>query len=68
MSAVRTSLIAELEIAIQTGSKSERIDTLRRITDLFLSTQDRLNADQIDVFDNVIGHLVKHMETLPSSN
>lgn len=63
MSAVRTSLIAELESAIQTGSKSERIDTLRRITDLFLSTQDRLNADQIDVFDNVIGHLVKHMET-----
>jgi uncharacterized protein (DUF2336 family) len=63
MSVARTSLIAELEGAIQTGSKSERIDTLRRITDLFLSTQDRLSAEQVDVFDEVIGHLVKRMET-----
>lgn len=35
MSVSRTSLIAELETAVQTGSKAERIDTLRRITDLF---------------------------------
>ena len=63
MSIARTSLIADLEIAIQSGSKSERIETLRRITDLFLTTQDRLNAEQIDVFDEVIGHLVRRMET-----
>ena len=63
MTIARASLIAELEGAIQSGSKSERIDTLRRITDLFLSTQDRLNAEQVDVFDEVIGHLVKRMET-----
>lgn len=63
MSVSRTSLIAELETAVQTGSKAERIDTLRRITDLFLSTQDRLTDDQVDVFDEVIGHLVKRMET-----
>jgi uncharacterized protein (DUF2336 family) len=62
MSQGRASLIADLETAIQNGSKSERIDTLRRITDLFLSTQDRLNDDQIDVFDEVIGHLVRRME------
>ena len=63
MPIARTSLIAELESAVQSGSKADRIDTLRRITDLFLSTQDRLNAEQIDVFDEVIGHLVKRMET-----
>lgn len=63
MAAARISLIGELESAIQTGSKSERVETLRRITDLFLSTQDRLSAEQVDVFDEVIGHLVKRMET-----
>jgi uncharacterized protein (DUF2336 family) len=62
MSVARISLIAELETAIQSGSKAERIDTLRRITDLFLSAQDRLTAEQIDVFDEVISHLVKRME------
>jgi uncharacterized protein (DUF2336 family) len=62
MSIARTSLIAELENAVQSGSKADRIDTLRRITDLFLTTQDRLTAEQIDVFDEVIGHLVKRME------
>ena len=62
MSIARASLISELETAVQSGSKTERIDTLRRITDLFLSTQDRLNAEQIDVFDEVIGHLVRRIE------
>lgn len=63
MSRAGASLIAELESAVQSGTKTERVDTLRRITDLFLSTQDRLSAEQIDVFDEVIGHLVKQIET-----
>lgn len=62
MPTARESLLGELENAIQSGSKAERVDTLRRITDLFLSTQDRLTAEQIDVFDNVILHLVKRIE------
>jgi uncharacterized protein (DUF2336 family) len=62
MSAVRRSLISELEYAVQNGSKSDRLDTLRRITDLFLTTSNRLTSDQIDVFDEVLGHLVKRME------
>lgn len=62
MSAMRRSLISELEGAVQNGSKADRIDTLRRITDLFLTTSNRLNNDQIDVFDEVLGHLVKRME------
>jgi uncharacterized protein (DUF2336 family) len=62
MPVAQASLIGELESAVQGGSKAERIDTLRRITDLFLSTQDRLSAEQIDVFDEVIGHLAKRME------
>jgi uncharacterized protein (DUF2336 family) len=56
------SLIAELEDAIESGSKDKRIDTLRRITDLFVSDADRLNDQQIDVFDDVLGHLIKRIE------
>ena len=51
------SLISELENAIESGSKDKRVDTLRRITDLFVSDADRLNDLQIDVFDDVLGHL-----------
>ena len=56
------SLIAELEDAIESGSKDKRVDTLRRITDLFVSDADRLNDQQIDVFDDVLGHLIKRIE------
>jgi len=56
------SLIAELEDAIESGSKDKSIDTLRRITDLFVSDADRLNDQQIEVFDDVLGHLIKRIE------
>jgi uncharacterized protein (DUF2336 family) len=56
------SIISELENAIEGGSKDKRVDTLRRITDLFVSDADRLNDQQIDVFDDVLGHLIKRIE------
>jgi len=56
------SLIAELEDAIQSGCKDKRVDTLRRITDLFVADADRLNDQQIDVFDDIIGHLINRIE------
>ena len=56
------SLIAELETAIQSGSKDRRVDTLRRITDLFVADAERLTDRQIDVFDDVLGHLIKRIE------
>ena len=48
------SLISELEDAIQSGSKDKRVDSLRRITDLFVADANRLNDQQIDVFDDVL--------------
>ena len=57
-----TSLIAELESAIESGSKERRIDALRRITDLFVASADRLNDRQIDVFDDVLSHLIERIE------
>ncbi|HUI14361.1 MAG TPA: DUF2336 domain-containing protein, partial [Xanthobacteraceae bacterium] len=56
------SLIAELENAITSGSKDKRVDALRRITDLFVADADRFNDQQIDVFDDVLGHLIQRIE------
>lgn len=57
------SLITELEDAVRRGSQEKRIDTLRRITDLFLVQNDKLNEEQIQVFDQVLGHLLTRMES-----
>jgi uncharacterized protein (DUF2336 family) len=56
------SLIAELDDAIKSGSKDKRVDTLRRITDLFVAGADRFNDQQIDVFDSVLGRLIERIE------
>ncbi len=57
------SLLEELEAAISSGSPEKRVDTLRRVTDLFLNDADRLNEEQISVFDGVLCHLIKRIET-----
>ncbi len=57
-----TSLISQLEDAIQRGSADKRVDTLRRITDLFVGTADRLNDQQVELFDDVLGRLINKIE------
>jgi uncharacterized protein (DUF2336 family) len=57
------SLIVELEDAIKNGSSEKRVETLRRVTDLFLNDADRLNEAQIGLFDDVLCHLIKRIET-----
>jgi uncharacterized protein (DUF2336 family) len=56
------SIIGELEAAVQSGSAEKRVETLRRVTDLFLDDADRLNEQQIGVFDDVLVHLIKRIE------
>src|SRR6202158_6525113 len=58
-----SSLIADLEDAIKSGSQDRRVETLRRVTDLFLNDADRLNEAQIGLFDDVLCHLIKRIET-----
>jgi len=58
-----SSLIVELEDAIKSGSQDRRVETLRRVTDLFLGDADRLNEAQIGVFDDVLVHLIQRIET-----
>jgi uncharacterized protein (DUF2336 family) len=61
--AEKTSVLGELEDAIKSGSQEQRVQTLRRITDLFLSGADRFNDPQIELFDDVLCHLIKTIET-----
>ncbi len=56
------TLLAELEVAVKTGSPEKRVETLRRITGLFLDESDRLNEQQIAVFDDVLVHLTQRIE------
>ncbi len=62
MSISQSSLLDELESAIQSGSAEKRVATLRRVTDLFLGGADRFSDEQIAVFDDVLGHLIKKIE------
>lgn len=57
------SIIAELEDAIGGASLDKRADTLRRATDLFLREAERLTEAQIAVFDHLLVHLIKTIET-----
>ena len=57
------SLVRELEDAVTSGQPEKRLETLRRVTELFLDEADRLNDQQIGVFDDVLVHLIQRIET-----
>jgi uncharacterized protein (DUF2336 family) len=57
------SIIAELEDAVRDGTSAKRVQTLRQVTDLFLNDGDRLNDEQVKVFDDVLCLLVARVET-----
>lgn len=57
------SFISELEVALRSGPANKRIETLRRVTDLFLSNADRLSEQQIMLFDDVLCLLIQKIET-----
>jgi uncharacterized protein (DUF2336 family) len=58
----KRSLIADIENAISSGSAGQRVDTLRKITDLFMSSAEQYNDEQVGVFDDVIGRLAERIE------
>src|SRR5882757_589662 len=58
-----SSLMAELEVAVKIGTAEKRVETLRRVTNLFLGESDKLNEQQISVFDDVLVHLIQRIET-----
>jgi uncharacterized protein (DUF2336 family) len=57
------SIIVELEEAVRAGSPEKRVNTLRQVTNLFLHDGERLNDEQIKVFDDVLCLLVARVES-----
>jgi uncharacterized protein (DUF2336 family) len=56
------SIFDEVEAAISIGSEQKRLETIRRVTDLFLLSAGRLNTEQIELFDDVLERLIKTIE------
>jgi len=56
-------LIGELETAVRSGSAETRVGKLREVTSLFLSESNRLNEEQVRIFDNVLCRLSAAIES-----
>jgi uncharacterized protein (DUF2336 family) len=59
---VSAVIIDELENALKVGSTDRRISVLRRITDLFVNNAATFSAEQVTLFDDVMGRLVREIE------
>ena len=56
------SVIDEIESALSAGSAERRTEVLRRVTDLFLGNADQFNDDQVELFGDVLAHLIDKVE------
>ncbi|MBN9594392.1 MAG: DUF2336 domain-containing protein [Afipia sp.] len=57
------NLLDELENALAHGTVARRVETLRRVTDLFLYGVPDYTNEQINVFDDVFHCLIEEIET-----
>jgi uncharacterized protein (DUF2336 family) len=62
MSAADLSIVAELETVIGAESAEKRLETIKRVTDLFLLSAGTFNGEQIELFDAVLDRLIKTIE------
>jgi len=63
MSDVHASMLAQVQDTILSGSSDKRGEMLRRVTGLFLDNANQLTEEQVGLFDEVIGLLIKKIET-----
>jgi uncharacterized protein (DUF2336 family) len=61
--AISTNLLDELQTTLAHGNVARRVETLRRVTDLFLNNAVDYAGEQIAVFDDVFTCLIETMET-----
>jgi uncharacterized protein (DUF2336 family) len=57
------NLLDELQSALAHGNVARRVETLRRVTDLFLNGEVDYSDSQIALFDDVFQCLIQHIET-----
>jgi uncharacterized protein (DUF2336 family) len=62
MPAADLSIADEVEIAISAGSAEKRLETIKRVTDLFLLSAGTFSGEQIELFDSVLERLIKTIE------
>jgi uncharacterized protein (DUF2336 family) len=62
MPQAQLSIIDEVEVAIRAGSDQKRLETARRVTDLFLSSAGSFDEEQVALFDDVLDRLIKTIE------
>src|SRR6201992_842448 len=56
------NLLDELQVTLAHGTVARRVETLRRVTDLFISGAVEFSDDQIALFDDVFQCLMHHIE------
>ena len=56
------SIVNEVEQAISLGSAEKSLETVRRVTSLFLASAGNFNSEQIELFDHVLERLIKTIE------
>src|SRR6266481_5972005 len=61
--ATSESLLDELQNTLAHGTVARRVETLRRVTDLFINGAVDFKDEQIRLFDDVFQCLMKHIET-----
>jgi uncharacterized protein (DUF2336 family) len=57
------NLIDDLEETLAHGSVARRVETLQRVTDLFVTRATDYSEELVDVFDDVYEHLTREIET-----
>jgi uncharacterized protein (DUF2336 family) len=57
-----TELLDELQTALAHGTVARRVETLRRVTDLFLNGAVDYSDEQVALFDDVFQCLMRHIE------
>jgi uncharacterized protein (DUF2336 family) len=57
------SLLDELQNALAHGTVARRVETLRRVTDLFIDNAVDYSSAQLAIFDDVFDCLIKQIET-----
>jgi uncharacterized protein (DUF2336 family) len=56
-------LLDELQTTLAHGTVARRVETLRRVTDLFINGSVDYSSEQINLFDDVFQCLIRHIET-----
>jgi hypothetical protein len=59
MSILSSSIMAELDAALKSGSEARRIDMLARIADVFIADASRYSEEQVRLFDDIMVRLIE---------